>query len=283
MLAWFKPAAAGAATILGLIVAANGYEESRLDTKRRAAEDSYYQLVTNLGSRDLVGRIGAIGQIHGVLISKVPKDEHPQLWEGLLYLIGTHEHDTEPLYHEVIRRAITILLHAPKQVSDVAPFEADALLEMLCNVGPEGWYLAEARPFVPEREECLRWIWENAPEQRLSDRSSFSLFSGSYLVGADLHRYDLLHANFSDATLIDVAFDESELEGAHFGGAQLERVSFKNSDLQEADFSGAVLVNVSFAGADLAGADFRGATLGAVTIEGARNLNRVIGLPVGGS
>jgi len=268
----------GVVTLLGLIVAANGFEESRLGTQRSAAEDSYYQLVSNLGSENVVVRVGAIGQIGGVLIREVPVEGQPKLWEGLLYVLGLHEHETSKPYHEDVLRVISALVLAPKSDSEASRFETEALLEMLCRIGPEGWYKAESRVRAPVREDCLSWIWRDAPESRRVDLPSYRLFRLSDIRYAMFNRYNLKGANFSNAFVERSSFAESNLEGAQFGGADLRGVTFSNADLRRVSFNGAVLEDVEFAGADLAGTDFTGARLIRVSFALARNRRLALGL-----
>src|SRR4051794_27595511 len=244
----------GCVTLLGLIVAADGFEESRLDTARNEAESSYYQLVSNLGSENVVVRVGAIGQIESVLTKEVPIEGHPRLGEGLLYVLGLHEHKTTKLYHESMLRVISALVLAPKGDSEASRFETDSLLKMLCTLGPEGWYNAELRKDVPDRGECLAWIWENAPEGRATELPSYPLFRSSYLHSADFGRYDLRRADFSGSLLDKSSFTESDLRGGQFRGADMRDTSFVNADLRGASFVGARIEEAQFAGADLAGA-----------------------------
>ena len=67
-------------------------------------------------------------------------------------------------------------------------------------------------------------------------------------------------ADFTEAVLKDVAFEDARLDLATFRFAKLERVAFRDCRLEEADFHGAVLVSVGFERCNLAGASFAEAT-----------------------
>jgi pentapeptide repeat protein len=265
-------------TLLGLIVAANGFEDSRSAATRSAGEDSFYQLVSNLGSESVVVRVGAIGQIEGVLVRPIPVEGHPQLWEGLLYVLGFHEHKTQKPYHEDLLRVISALLLAPKADSEASRLETEALLTMLCKIGPEGWYKAEPMLAIPVREECLSWVWKNAPDTRLVGVPSYRLFRSSDLYHANLERYNLSRADFSGSFLGKSSFSGSRLQNAQFRKATIRGVSFVNTDLRGSSFVGAELERVEFAGSDLAGADFNGANLVEVGLERVRNIGLAVGL-----
>lgn len=264
--------------VLGFIVAANGFEDAQLETRRKAAEDSYFQLIENLGSDDLVVRIGAIGQIKGMMTREVPVAGHPRWWEGFSYVVGAHEHPTQKPYHQVVARMIAALALAPKERSEASKHESEAFIQMLCALGAEGWF--EGKPRAPHiREECLAWMWRDAPDSRIMDLPANSIFRGAELRNAQLNRYEMKRADFSGAFLSTIDFSESDLGRSRFNDATIISTSFTYAGLVDSDFSGAILEDVDFTGADLRGVDFSGSTLKSVDIELAKNANLARGLP----
>lgn len=268
------------ATILAFLVAANGYEDIQLDSKRRAAESSYFELIGNLGSENVVVRVGAIGQIESVLGRAVPLGGgQPRLWEGFAYLVGLHEHPSAHPYHESLLRVISVIALSPKEKSEASRLESEALLKMLCAIGPDGWYQGEPPSKARGREDCLAWIWKNAPKDRISDLPSYSMFRRSELLAADFSRYNLQRADFSEALLEGVDFTEADLRFSLFNESALRGASFVNANLEGCNLQGATLDGVDFAGADLRGADFTGCVFSRVELGRAQNVESAIGIP----
>ena len=67
-------------------------------------------------------------------------------------------------------------------------------------------------------------------------------------------------ADFTEAVLKDVVFEDTRLDLASFRFAKLERVVFRDCRLEEADFHGAVLASVAFERCNLRAASFAEAT-----------------------
>jgi uncharacterized protein YjbI with pentapeptide repeats len=80
------------------------------------------------------------------------------------------------------------------------------------------------------------------------------------LIRVDARELRATGADFTEATLKDVVFEDARLDLATFRFAKLERVVFRDCRLEEADFLGAVLGSVGFERCTLAGASFVDAT-----------------------
>ncbi len=237
-------------TVLTVLVAANQVEESRLGARANTAAELYFNVLGNLGNSDLVVRVGAIGSIPELAALHVPADSHPRLWEGWLFVLGAHHHPEVPAYHESVQRILRGLIVSPKQDGPPSVIESDALLDALCRMGAQGWYLG-GRPEVRPREMCLAWVWQNA----LSDEgmASYGLFENAQLRGAVLRQMSLQRANFAGASFSNVSFENADLRGATFRGAVLDGVSFADADLEDVDFSQSSLEHVVWTGAKLTG------------------------------
>ena len=264
-------------TFFAFIVGANEFSASRKERDAEAADIAYSRLLQNLGSDSAVVRIGTIGQIARQIRRKVPILHHPYPWDGIAYLFGLNKPETSHPYHEDLQSIIRALLTSPKDGTDSA-LESAAIISLLCDLGPEGWYAAGDRHVVSVSSDSIRWIWENAPEARLSDAPSYTLFRGAELAHASFARLQMERAEFTGATLMWTSFAGSYLDNSTFTTTKLNHVTFEGASLRGADFGGAILDDVNFNGADLDNAHFEGADLKEVRFIGARNIGRAAGL-----
>ena len=84
----------------------------------------------------------------------------------------------------------------------------------------------------------------------------------------DLSERGGLHkANFENARLKNVIFDNVYMDKSDFRGAVLENVSFDNGTSLGADFTGAFLKNVCFVSSKLCGANFTGVDISTCTFS----------------
>lgn len=247
--------------VLGSLVALSEYADRTFENSRRVAQEQYAMVVGNLGSPSLVVRVGALGQLPALMRQDVPaRGPRPRATEGLMYLLGFDQERSTYPYHDDLLRVIRALVAVPKRSHQENGLESEALFNVLCEIGSEGWYNAQAMRKEPTRDKCLSWIWSNAPDDRLFDIPAYRLFRGAELRDVDLSRKDLRRAEFSGARIQGGSFADSSLSRAHFEEGVLVDVSFVNADLRYVDFSRARLRQVSFSGASLQYASFAGAT-----------------------
>ena len=84
---------------------------------------------------------------------------------------------------------------------------------------------------------------------------------------------NLLWANFDNAILNDVKFNEACIVSSSFKGACMTNVGFKNSDLSDADFSNATIEDVDFSNATFnSDTILKNATLKNVVFNGVKNI-----------
>ncbi len=248
--------------VIGALLGLNQYEDRALENSQRIAHEEYAMVVSSLGSQSLVVRVGALGQLPALVRTFVPiKGAGHRPLEGLMYLLGYPEHVATYPYQDDLLRVIRALVVVPKDGSEGEKLEAEALLTMLCDLGPEGWFNARARRTPVRSEECLEWIWSDAPRRRKFDIPAYPLFEGASLRSASFGRKFLRRANFSYAKIEDSNFSDSVITNAHFANGDLRDVNFSNADLRYSDFSGAILAGVNFSGASLEYASFAGARL----------------------
>lgn len=249
--------------LIGLLLGLSEYADKRMAEKRKVAQEQYAMVVDNLGSESLVVRVGALGQLPTLLRRGVPEyGPGSRATDGLLYLLGGETKQVTYPYQDDLLRVIRALVAVPKSGRDGNELESEAFLDMLCQIGAEGWYRAEMREEPPRSEECLAWLWSDAPQTRRFNIPSYPLFRGSSLASMNFSRKILKRAEFSRATIRGGTFSDSTLTRSHFNRAKLWKVSFANADLRYADFSNANLQGVNFSGASLQYASFRGAVFG---------------------
>lgn len=251
-------ALAGAASVL---IATNELVYHRIESERVNAYSSYYNLLNSLGSNDPAVRAGAISQIPVIAETKASKNEETSIIFGLEVLSGARAVERVPVFHENMLLVTKSLLAYPKPLKRVAYIETNAVIDMLGALGQGGWYMGSVIMGDICKEMKLQWIWQNAPDRRITNQPASVIFESSYLVGAEMSRYLLKGASFLGADLYRVNYDDSDLTNASFRQAKLNNVSFRQSILLNVDFTGAELINVDFTGAIMDELCLKGADL----------------------
>lgn len=100
---------------------------------------------------------------------------------------------------------------------------------------------------------------------RLEDSSA----KGAYLEAIEMKNAKLTETSFERAVLKRAIFDQSEGDGIEFRGADLSEASLVNVTFNEADFRGADLRKANLSNGCFQYADFRGALLDATEFDGA--------------
>jgi uncharacterized protein YjbI with pentapeptide repeats len=234
---------------LTIIAAIANYESSNLDRKREAAERSYYELVGDVSQDSVRARIGAIHRIPRLLIRQVPASSDIGFFSSIRVLAGGHVPEVAE-YHDDMKELVQGLFGEIRAGNSTdSKREVSALVDILVELGGEGWYRAQPSPQNKAREEGLQWIWD--PPLDPSQVSPVSMFSGLPLGGLDLSNFNLYHADFSG----------SELTGANFNVAHLWRADLSKTCANKPEFGFANLGEVTFASAVLQGGHFESASL----------------------
>src|SRR5262249_44429553 len=157
------------------------YEARRLEATRAQARAGYQELLGNLGSSNTVLRVGAIKQIGSVITHDIPLEDGGGLGRNLGYFVGLVRPSVGNPYHDDLLRASALLVGAPRSPGVDGRLESESIVEMLCDIGAEGWYQGRRRTTEVDVSECLAWIWRNAPSPRTSSRPAYSLFNQATL------------------------------------------------------------------------------------------------------
>jgi hypothetical protein len=267
--------------VVTAVVGAQEYEQARLRTERDEAQESFFQLIEGIGSPSLLTSIGALRRIPAQTTRAVPRDTEPYPGEGVLYMLGLHNHPIEYPYRSELLSTLHIAAKMEKPERLTCTMTTSALMEVLCDLGPEGWYGANMDGgIVGVRRngvDCLSWIWGNAPSGTTQGIPAYRIFVKAELCDLQLSQKLLHAARFDSASIDGATFEGSDLRGANFHGAQLRSVDFKQAELDgallshkllhAARFDSASIDGASFEGADLRGADFRGARLRSVDFK----------------
>jgi uncharacterized protein YjbI with pentapeptide repeats len=233
----------------GIIIGIMTYHSSHLSAIDDRAERSYYQLISDLGHDSASVRIGAITRIPEIMLTRVPRSSDLTPLAALRITFGG-ELDTYPRYHEDARHLVQVQLHFLSSHPDKWSLsEMQALLQVLREVGPEGWYQAQPLTSPPNYLHSLEWIWKTG--HPVDSQPSVTLLDGVRLDGISLRQEYLSGGHFSGAS-----FRSANLSYAH-----VEHSILSNAHLEFADFSSANLDFASMEGAHADGADFRSAIL----------------------
>ena len=252
--------------LLTIIAAFMSYQSSNLDHEMEASDRLYAQLVADAGSDSVRVRIGAIHRIPRLLRQKVPITSAIGPLEGVRLSLGGHPLQ-ESRYAPEFKILVKNLFAEIRAGNSKDPQrEMEALISLLGDLGPDGWYVARSKQNELTKEDKLAWVWLLPDEFRRFSNETVALFEGEPLDNLDFSQFKLEHADLVGSTLSATSFKGTALLGAdltrtkgsktEFEFARLNGANLTDSKIQSANFDSADLDDVVMTNADLSHSHF---------------------------
>jgi uncharacterized protein YjbI with pentapeptide repeats len=239
-----------AAIVLGFV----NYQSSNLDHEMEAADHAYSQLMGDAGNDSVRTRISAIHRIPSILYRLVPDSSDIGPWAAFRLAVGMHGAES-PKYHQDMKFLILDLFDEIRAGNSTDPLrEVQALINLLGELGPEGWYSAKARESHPVPEEGIQWLWQPPTQFRQVGPSTVTLFNGLPLSGIDLSDFALDDAELRRTSMFQTIMSRSSLKRADLTGTCASEAHFEFSHLDQANLSGVYMLGSHFESSSLKGA-----------------------------
>jgi uncharacterized protein YjbI with pentapeptide repeats len=241
------------------------YHSAHLIDLKDGAERSYYQLVGDLAHSSSQVRIGATFRVPQVMLRRVPLKDSLGPIDSLMLTMGG-KLDTFAPYHPNVQQIFRLhLANLNSRNSDWSLAEVQAAIEVLRNLGPEGWYDArETDHTTIPQTKALAWLWQNQRPPLRSYESASTLFEGVRLDGINFQGFELTNADFQRASMKGAI-----LQYAHLAGSNLQSTDLERADISTADLKFSQLVRANLAGAYMMSASVDSANFKNATLHGA--------------
>jgi uncharacterized protein YjbI with pentapeptide repeats len=250
---------AGVGVFWGSLIALMTYQSSQLLYNIESADRAYGQLVSDLGQDSTRVRIAAIKRIPDLMLRQVPVTSSISTIGALKMIVGWKV-PTTAKYHPELKRVVRFYVSSLNSNENWSRGEARAVLDILVQLGPEGWYEAKPRPAQREYKHSLSWIWI-VPKGRQDSDLAVTLFQGSRLEGSNFQQFKLDQADFQNAQLSQSNFSYAHLKGANLSNAMLEQSDLSYSDCSNSQLEHTKLTKSRLASTQLDAANLKHALL----------------------
>jgi len=224
----FGAIVAGIGVFWGSLIALMTYQSGQLLYSIESADRAYSQLVSDLGQDSTRVRIAAVKRIPDLMLRQVPVTSTIGTTDSLKMILGW-KFPTTAKYHSELQRVIRFYVSSLNSNENWSRGEARAILDILQQLGPEGWYEARERTTQTEYRHSLSWIWV-VPKGRENSDLAVTLFQGSRLEGSNFQQFKLDQADFQNAQLSQSNFSYAHLKGANLSNATMEQSDLSYSD-----------------------------------------------------
>lgn len=271
----------GMALVWGVFVGVATYQSSHLLAVIERGERSYYQLLNDLGRESPRVRIGAIRRIPDVMLQQLPISHRLGIIDSLKLILGW-EPKKAAVYHSDVQRLVHIELDSLNSSNpNWSLAEVESVIDVLEELGAEGWYAGKSRPHTEHPKDSLAWIWKTVPPTVEAYQNAATLFESVRLDGINLSQFDLAQADFKGASLKGAnlsysILDNAALQGASLHKADLSYASVRYGQLEDAKLQEAYLTSAIMEYCDLKHVDLRNAHLQEADLSHANMLGAVL-------
>jgi uncharacterized protein YjbI with pentapeptide repeats len=251
----------GTTVVVAALIAVATYHSANFAREADNADRSYSQLLSDLGHESERVRVGSISRIPPLMRLRVPKATDISLWDLTRTMLG-YRVELLPAYHEDLQRVMRqyLLSLGRDSRSGTTPLEAQALLDVLRDIGPEGWYEGLPRNAV-EGQDALNWVWNTRRNVPLQFQDSSKLLKSVVLDNVGIAGQNLRNCDFNGARLNGANLARSHMEKGSFIGATIRGATLSFSNLDGARLADSNLQNSDLTSAILTNADMRRAHL----------------------
>jgi hypothetical protein len=132
--------------------------------------------MTDAGSESVRVRIGAIQRIPRLLTKQTPLSTNVGPFEALRLSFGGKPTEVPAYVSEMQRLIRDLFAEIRYGNSKDSRRELAALVDLLIEIGPEGWYLGKPTSKSIVRERGLDWVWKPPPPFAASANDTVTLF-----------------------------------------------------------------------------------------------------------
>jgi len=244
------------------LLAVMTYHSAHLVELKDGAERSYYQLVGDLAHSSSQVRIGATFRVPQVMLRRVPVKDNLGPIDSLWLTLGGKE-DTVAAYHQNVQQIFRLHLQGLNvRNTDWSLPEVKAAIEVLRDLGPDGWYDARVmdRTAVPQTQS-LAWLWKNQHSTAYPDMSAATLLEGVKLDGISFQGFELTGADLQGTSMKGAILKYAHLADSNLQNANLEKADISSTDLKFSVLDNANLTNAYIVSATSNSARFRNTVL----------------------
>ena len=250
----------------GLLLTLLTYQQTSRMSEIDLAERAYVRLTEDLNSDNVKRQIDALHKIPEMMCRRTPIiSRTPTVFEYVTAATGNGIPTTTPFMHDLKRKLHGYTTIDP-QTSNASGANAglskkqfDAVIEVLCQLGYEGWYTG--RVIQDEHVKLvdgIQWVWHAPPENfRYLHESPSTIFEETVIRSCVLSRFSLDNANFKKTRIDEGDFSYAKLHSANFAGGHLSQVDFSHTKLSDSLFDGATMDSVKLGNAELRFVSFR--------------------------
>lgn len=221
------------------------YQAERIEKSLERAENSYYQFIREFGHDSERIRIGAISNIQNIMLRKAPASTKISMFDSFKLTLG-FDIKQKPIYHLKIKKIFyNYIKSMGKNNPNWSLDEMELIIDILINIGNQGWYKAELNNEMTARKNGLTWLWESRIVTE-NDIPMSNLFSKVRLDKVDLANFDLTNADFSKAGLVESKLKYTKLMNVNLNNADLSKADLSFSRITNTQFTQAKLINTKF-------------------------------------